>query len=459
MTDRRDPEAEDGPVDPIDHAANDAAEPPPLDGLARGFRKRTLVTARLMARIGYGMARRNFTASQLADRIDEDAAADAARELLDRLDGLKGLTMKLGQMMSYLDTSLPPKAQRVLARLQSASRPVERGRIAEVVAAELGGPPERVFDHFEPEPFAAASIGQVHRALLGGQPVAVKIQYPGIEAVLRADIKTVGTLARFATALSPVDGRALVEELAARVLAECDYLAEANSQERFRRLFAGRTDVEIPAVRRDRTTRRVLTTELAVRASFQDFAARAPQAARNRAGTAIYDACFTAIFRYCTYNADPHPGNYLFADDGTVTLLDFGCVKHFEPGFIERWKRIARAILDDDRTGFRAAWVDAGFVGRKRGFDFDHQFDAMRFMYGPALATAPVRFTHDFISAVHDRLIFANRNKLKLALPADWLFVNRLQFGLFSVLAHLGAEATWGELLRAAVEAPTAAAA
>jgi hypothetical protein len=83
----------------------------------------------------------------------------------------------------------------------------------------------------------------------------------------------------------------------------------------------------------------------------------------------------------------------------------------------------------------------------------------MRFMYGPALGTAPVRFTHDFISAVHDRLIFQNRNKLKLALPADWLFVNRLQFGLFSVLAHLGASATWGELLRAAIEAPSAAAA
>jgi predicted unusual protein kinase regulating ubiquinone biosynthesis (AarF/ABC1/UbiB family) len=316
-----------------------------------------------------------------------------------------------------------------------------------------------VFDRFEPEPFAAASIGQVHRAWLGGQALAVKIQYPGIEAVLRADIKTVGTLARLATALSPLDGRALVEELAARVLTECDYLAEADNQELFGRLFAGRADVTVPAVRRDRTTRRVLATELIERAGFQDFAARAPQPARDRAGAAIYDACFTAIFRHRAYNADPHPGNYLFGDDGAVTLLDFGCVKHFEPGFIDVWKRIARAILADDRPGFRAAWTDAGFVGRQRKFDFDHQFDAMRFMYGPALSPQPVRFTHDFISTVHDRLIFQNRNKLKLALPADWLFVNRLQFGLFSVLAHLGASARWGELLRAALEAPASAAA
>ena len=454
MGDRRDP----GREDMLDDASA-ADDPPPLAGLARGFRKRTLVTARLMARIGYDMARRNFTASQLADRVDEDAATEVARELLDRLDGLKGLTMKLGQMMSYLDTSLPPKAQRVLARLQSASRPVESARIADVVVSELGAPPSQVFDRFEPEPFAAASIGQVHRAWLGGQPLAVKIQYPGIEDLLRADIKTVGTLARFATALSPVDGRGLVEELAAHVLAECDYLAEAANQELFGRLFAGRADVAIPAVRRDRTTRRVLSTELVERDGFHDFVARAPQAARDRAGAAIYDACFTAIFRHCTYNADPHPGNYLFAGDGAVTLLDFGCVKHFEPAFIEGWKRIAHAILDDDRPAFRDAWIDAGFVGRKRKFDFDHQFDAMRFMYGPALSRSSVAFTHDFVSTVHDRLIFQNRNKLKLALPADWLFVNRLQFGLFSVLAHLGASATWGELLRAALAAPTAAAA
>src|SRR5262249_42961550 len=156
-------------IDPAEEAGPEGAEPPPLAGLARGFRKRTLVTAKLMARIGYGMARRNVTAGQIADRVDEEAATDVARKLLDRLDGPRGRTMKRAQRMSSLDTSLPPKAQRVLARLQSASRPVESGQIAGVVLAELGGPPDRVFDRFEPEPFAAASIGQVHRAWLGGQ--------------------------------------------------------------------------------------------------------------------------------------------------------------------------------------------------------------------------------------------------------------------------------------------------
>lgn len=433
----------------------DDVDLPPLLDLARGFRKRTLPTARLMARIGYGMARRNLGMRQLAERIDEEDAVAAARELLDQLDGLKGLTMKVGQMMSYLDTSLPPKAQRVLARLQAASRPMEGGRIAEVIAAELGSPPERLFDRFEPEPFAAASIGQVHRAWLGGQALAVKVQYPGIEELLRADISTVGRLARLATLISPLDGRGLVDELAARVLEECDYRAEADNQELFARLLRGHPHVTVPAVRRDRSARRVLTTELVERAGFQEFTGAASQEARDRAGAAIYQVCFTTIFHHCAYNADPHPGNYLFTPEGEVTLLDFGCVKRFDAAFIDRWKRLARTILDGDRAGFRGAWTDAGLIGRKRGFDFDHQFEAMRFLYRPALATEPVRFDHAFVAEVHDRLGFRNKNKFKLDLPPDWLFVNRLQFGLFSVLAHLGATARWGDHFRAAIDSPT----
>jgi predicted unusual protein kinase regulating ubiquinone biosynthesis (AarF/ABC1/UbiB family) len=210
----------------------------------------------------------------------------------------------------------------------------------------------------------------------------------------------------------------------------------------------------VPAVRRDRSTRRVLTTDLVDRAGFHDFVDGASQAARDRAGAAIYGACMTATFRHCTYNADPHPGNYLFASDGAVTLLDFGCVKRFDPDFIAGWRRLARSILDGDRVAFRAAWIDNGFVGRKRGFDFDHQYEAMRFLYGPALARESTRFEHDYVVAVHDKLIFQNKNKFKIAMPPDWLFVNRLQFGLFSVLAHLGASAIWGRMLRDAIDAP-----
>jgi hypothetical protein len=149
--------------------------------------------------------------------------------------------------------------------------------IAGVIAAELGAPPEALFDRFDPGPFAAASIGQVHRAELDGQALAVKVQYPGIEELLRTDIATVGRLARLATLLSPVDGRDVVEELAARVLEECDYVREADNQNRFAGLLAGDLDLAVPAVRADRSSRRVLPTVLCQGADFDSFAFSLPR--------------------------------------------------------------------------------------------------------------------------------------------------------------------------------------
>jgi predicted unusual protein kinase regulating ubiquinone biosynthesis (AarF/ABC1/UbiB family) len=427
-----------------------------LTELARGFRKRTWVTARLMAKLGTRLARENLGMAELAGHVDPERAAAAARAVLEQLGGLKGLAMKLGQMMSYLDHSLPPEARAVLARLQAQSQPMAYAQIAAQIRDDLGGEPEDLFDRFVPTPFAAASIGQVHRADRGGVALAVKVQYPGIDEALRADIKTVGRLARLATLLSPVQGAELVDELAARVLEECDYRREADNLDTFAGLLAGHPTVEVPALHRDRSGQRVLTTELVERAPFAAFAASAPQASRDRAGAAIYEVCMRSIFGSCAYNADPHPGNYLFGPGGEVTLLDFGCVKYFPPAFIAAWKRLARAILAGDEPAFRDALADAGLVGRRRRFDYAHQLEAMRLLYQPMLAPGPSRFTPEHIARVHDALLFKNRNKLRLALPPDWLFVNRLQFGLFSVLAELGAEADWGTLFRAALDTPTA---
>jgi predicted unusual protein kinase regulating ubiquinone biosynthesis (AarF/ABC1/UbiB family) len=422
-----------------------------LDALARGFRKRTFATMKLVGKVGMSMARRNFGLAQSLEAIDEDKAIAAARKLVEELDSMKGLAMKLGQMMSYLDGSLPPKAQRILAALQASSTPMAPEAIAAVITAELGAPPERIFDRFDPRPFAAASIGQVHRAEKDGVELAVKVQYPGIEALIADDLTTVGRLTRMMTAFSPTDGGALVAEMKARILGECDYLAEATHQERFRAIFAGRDDVRVPAVRRDLTTRRVLTSELVDRWSFETFRERAEPGARDRAAGLLYEAYIGTIFRHGAYNADPHPGNYLFTADGGVTLLDFGCVRYFEPDFLSRWRRLACSILDGDRAGFTGAWQACGFVGRARGFDFDHQYEAMRAFYRPVLGTEPCRVDHAYVAETYDLLMFKNKNRFKLTLPPEWLFINRLQWGLFSVLARLEGSAPWGKILREAL--------
>jgi predicted unusual protein kinase regulating ubiquinone biosynthesis (AarF/ABC1/UbiB family) len=428
----------------------------PIRGLTRGFRKRTLATVRLMSKVGLRMAKKNFGMADIADRVDEDEAVAAAEALVDQLDGLKGFAMKLGQMISYVDVSLPPKAQRVLSRLQFQSKPMAPDLIAQVVADELGAPPDEVFDHFEPMPFAAASIGQVHRARLGQRDLAVKVQYPGIAELMRKDLKTVGRLSRVAMALSPIDGKAMVREFRERIAEECDYVAEAANQEQMRVAMQAFPGVSVPRVFPQLSTERVLASEFVERLRFDEFRVTAPQAAKNRAARLIYGACFQSIFRHCAYNADPHPGNYLFSPTGEVTLLDFGCVKRFRPELIAQWKRLARSVLAGDLPEFTEAFRDAGFVARARKFDYAHQLEAMRELYRPMLSEEPFTFTAEWVATLPDRLGFRNKNKLKMTMPADWLFINRLQFGMFSVLVHLDATARWGELFREALNAPAA---
>jgi predicted unusual protein kinase regulating ubiquinone biosynthesis (AarF/ABC1/UbiB family) len=272
--------------------------------------------------------------------------------------------------------------------------------------------------------------------------------------LLQGDLKTVGRLARLATLLSPVDGPGVVHELSARLLEECDYTLEAENQERFRAALAPHPGLSVPRVFMPLTRKTVLTTELVDRLTFHEFAATASQAARDRAGALIFEAAFTSIFHHCAYNADPHPGNYLFAPDGRVTLLDFGCVKRFSPDFIAVWKRLAQSLLDGDRRRFRETWAEAGFVGRSWRFDFDHQYEAMRVLYAHLTDPRPSAFTAEAMQRTHDALVFKNKNKFRLALPPDWLFVNRLQVGMFSVLAHLGSVVSWSELFRAALALP-----
>jgi len=425
-----------------------------LTDLARGFRARTLTTLRLAGRLGIGMARRSVGLGQALEQVDEEDAVRAAGVLLGQLDGLKGLMMKFGQMVSYLSPSLPPRARRILARLQAESRPMAYPCIAAVIEAELGQTPEALFDRFERRPFAAASIGQVHRATRGGLELAVKVQYPGVDKLMETDLRTVRRLGRLMLLLTPLDVRGLAEELAARVLEECDYQLEAANQRLFRELLEG-PRASVPEVVDDLSGRRVLTSHLAHGLAFQDFCDRADRPRKDRAGAVIFDTVFSCIFGRCIYNGDPHPGNYLFPEDGRVVFLDFGCVKRFSLEFIDRWKRLALTILDQDRAAFPEALVATGLAARPRRFDFDHQWEVMQYLYAPFTSRRPFTFTHEYVGRSYDLMLFRNRNRFSQGMPPDWLFVNRLQWGLNSVLAHLDATGPWPELFRRAVESPT----
>jgi predicted unusual protein kinase regulating ubiquinone biosynthesis (AarF/ABC1/UbiB family) len=424
-----------------------------LDELPRGFRARTLSTALMAARLGRKMVQRQWFGAKEdpgTARAVEKAVA-AAEELVAQLGGLKGLVMKVGQIASYMPGAMPPEAQRVLARLQAKSTAMTWERAAEVLDAELGA---GAFEAIDPAPFAAASIGQVHRARHDGRDVAVKVQYPGIEDAVASDLRTLRKVGWVASLGSAMDAGEVLDELAARTLEECDYLREAANQTAFRALWAGRGDVHVPEVIAARSTRRVLTTELAAGVPLDAFVARAAQPARDRAAGAIFWAAFHTFFHHAVFNADPHPGNYLF-EDGRVTFLDFGCVRRFAADEIELWKRIARSVLDDDRPRFRTLFAEAGFVPNPKKFDWDHQWASMEYLYRPFKQRAPFRYSHEYVQQSYGLLVFDNPNQRRTAMPASYVYLNRLQWGLNSVLASLEATGPWRELYRAAIDSPT----
>lgn len=410
-----------------------------LDELAGGWR-RALSTARLTGKLGAKAAGRVLFGKK-KDPADDGVAA--ARQLVARMGQLKGLVMKAGQIASYMPGALPPAAREVLAELQAESTPMAWPAIEAVLRDE-----DVSFDAIDHKPFAAASIGQVHRAVARGVPVAVKIQYPGVEDAIRSDLKTVGALARLSAIGSPLDAGALSGELRDRLLEECDYRLEAQNQRLFAQLLAQVPGASVPAVHV--ATRRVLATELVERLRLAELTA---QPARDRAGEVIYRACFELLFRRAIYNADPHPGNYLFAPDGEVTFLDFGCVRRFDPEMIRTWKAMARAIIDNDRDGFVSGFGALGFVGKERGFDWDYQLSAMRFLYTPFLEPG-FRYHDDYVSKSFGVLMFDNPNRFKIAMPPAWLFLNRLQWGLNAVLAQLGATGHWRAIIDELLAAP-----
>lgn len=424
-----------------------------LDTLVTSWLGRSAGAAKMLSKAGAimlgGRARKIVS---LAERADELRLEDAERLALHLKEGMgryKGAMMKLGQMLGYVDLlDLPAPAQALLATLHDQSPPMTAAVARGVIEAELGAAPERLFAEWEDLPFAAASIGQVHRARLhDGRRVAVKLQYPGIEDAIRADLRSIQLMAR---ALNPmagaIDTRAIARELHDRFLEECDYEAEARAQRRMAEYFANDEQLLVPAVVSRYSTKRVLTTELFEGLRFNEFVASATQEQRNAAGVAIFRAAFESIFRHHLFNCDPHPGNFLFGE-GRVALLDFGCMREFPAEFVGAWKALINATLDRDLARFRESLMAMRMVRPGRAFDYEAQLEISRYLYRPWLSHTPFRYTREYVAESMRRLLTDNPNRRATAMPPELVFVNRLQWGLNSVLAALEAEADWAAIL------------
>jgi predicted unusual protein kinase regulating ubiquinone biosynthesis (AarF/ABC1/UbiB family) len=425
--------------------------------------------ARLGARAGgrevVAKAQGLFASAERREALDRSVELRHAEDVARELGQMKGALMKLGQMVSYLDEGLPEHVRMALSQLQQDAPPMSVALAADAIEQELGEPPDRVFADFDPEPIAAASIGQVHRAVTrDGRAVAVKVQYPGVADAVESDLGNVGLLfGGIGRAYPGFDAAPLVDELRTRLREELDYRLEGARQQQFADYYAGHPFIHVPTVLPELSTGRVLTTELAVGARFADVQ-RWSQEQRDLAGESIFRFVFRSFYRLHLFNGDPHPGNYLFRPDGRVTFLDFGLVKQFTPADIAVIRRLIETIvLEPDPVAFRQAMEDAGFlrpgapvsdeaVTEYFGHFYSHMRERGRHPITPEFASEIVRRFFDVKGPYGAVMQHAN-------VPPAFAVVQRVNLGLFAVLAQLGAAADWrsiGEELWPWVNGPPA---
>lgn len=402
-----------------------------LKAITHSWAGRTLNTGRMAASAAGFAASRVLGSSEVGD-------ARFGERLLDHMDEMKGFAMKVGQILSYVDGAVPPAVAEKLRALQAGVRPLEFDVVKGEIEAAFGAPLADLYDRFDVEPIAAASIGQVHRASTGGQEVAVKVQYPHVADTFRTDFRQLHGLAALAGLGTAVDGRAIVDELQARFLEECDYLRESKWQLAFREALADLEGAVVPDVVVDRTARTVLTTSFLAGRSFYEFVDAGSRDDQDRAGVLVLEASMRAIFRHGAIQADPHPGNYRFLPDGRVGLLDWGCVRAYDREWVDRWRHLARVMMSHDRRRFDEAFVATGMVGRPDRFDFDAQWAQMRHLYSP-FDVAKFTFTPEYVAATMGFAKPNNPNLRRLAMPPEWVWTNRLHFGMYSLLAALRA--------------------
>lgn len=384
------------------------------------------------------------------------AAHAAAAHAAEVLGTMRGLAAKIGQMASYVDGFVPEPHREAyetaLRSLRAAAPTSSPEAIRRAVEEDLGAPIDRLFAEWEEAPFASASIGQVHRATLpDGRRVAVKVQHPGIARAVESDLANAGVFQSLASALGPrnIDPKRVFDEVRQRFTEELDYALEAERQRFFRRLHEGDPHIRIPAVIDDRSGPRVLTTVLAEGRSLEE-ASQSDERARRAHAEVLWRFVFKGNLVGGLFNADPHPGNYLFGDDGAITFLDFGCCQPLEGEHLRRAVDLHRAALARDEPAFLRA---AARILESRGGSYERRATAYTRRCFEPIFTDRYAVTRRYVAGLVEGVremkeeVFAKDGSF-VQLPPGMVFLNRLQFGFYSVLARLDVEVEYAKIER-----------
>ncbi|HTZ45413.1 MAG TPA: AarF/ABC1/UbiB kinase family protein [Jatrophihabitans sp.] len=401
------------------------------------------------ATVGFG---RRLT-GQSADDVQAELAARTAEQLFSVLGQLKGGAMKFGQALSVFEAALPEEAaapyREALTKLQEAAPPMTPATMHRVLDEQFGTSWRSRFSSFDDQPAAAASIGQVHRAIWAdGREVAVKIQYPGAGPALMADFTQLARFARLFSMISPgLDVKPLLAELKARVSEELDYTLEADAQRQFTAAYDGDPDIVAPRV--VASAPKIVVSEWLDGTPLSRIIASGTQADRDRAGELLALLHFSAPQRSQLLHADPHPGNFRLLADGRLGVLDFGAMARLPNGTPEPLGRITRLVLNGDTEAVIEAMRKEKFIRGTLQVDAAKVMDYLRPILEP-LAEPEFTFTRTWMreqaARIGDPRNEAARVGRMLNLPPEYLLLHRVTLGSIGVLCQLGARAPYRQI-------------
>jgi len=372
-----------------------------------------------------------------------------ANDITDTLGELKGAVMKVGQIASQTQDLLPKEISEALKKLQKEAPPVDFSVIAQQVEKELGAPPSELFKSFDSKPYAAASIGQVHRAVTkSGIPVVVKVQYPGVDRSVDSDLKQLKLTLKLGGLLKmpkeSVD--ALFNEIRIRLNEELDYDQEAKNLRAFKKFHEGNEKLLIPRVMNQLSSLRVLTLEFIEGDAADELEDKGySQTQINQLGNNLFDMLSAQLFDFQCIHGDPHPGNFAFRKDGSVIIYDFGCVKKLKPEIVQAYRDAIVASISEDYEAVDSALLKLGarVVGQaspgKEFYKIWRDIIFVPFLIGELFDFADADL--HISSAKYTPLFFKHLHRFKP--PVESLYIDRLVSGHYWILKSMGVQAAF----------------